>query len=122
MNVRRGSIHAGLRGVAGGGRCRDYPRFVASCTAVRPWFDLCSFAGGRGSSESTLGERATRRVFDGRTSARLRMRAELALWWEDGRPREDCLGGGDRVECGESCEGCASLVRRRHCRLRLFLE
>jgi hypothetical protein len=45
MNVRRGSIHAGLRVVARVRRCREYPRFVAICIAVRPWCDLCTFAG-----------------------------------------------------------------------------
>jgi hypothetical protein len=107
------------RGLAGVGTIRVSSRLAWPCG---PGATYARSPAAEASSESTLGERATRRVFNGRTSARSRMRAELALWWGDGRPREDCLGGGDGVECGESCEGCASLVRRRHCRLRLFLE
>src|SRR4029453_9485618 len=40
MNVRRGSIHAGLRVAARSLVCRRSPRVVAFVTAVRPWCDL----------------------------------------------------------------------------------
>jgi hypothetical protein len=44
MNVRRGSVYAVCRSAAWIA-AREYPRFVASCMAVRPWCDLCIFVG-----------------------------------------------------------------------------
>jgi hypothetical protein len=65
MNVRRGSIHAGFRVVARVRRCREYPRFVPFCMAVRPWCDLAATATAGMASASLAGSYRRRSVCRG---------------------------------------------------------